>query len=140
MNGEPYQPFAASCSRHFRVKDPEALIEDLNDVEINVEVDDDPENPKGSMVYLYTDSGTWPEHRVNLEDGGPGDELDLFKTIAGHLQDGEVAVFETISSEGPDDVEASAFAINSAGETREFTLDDFADRAVEELGGNRANL
>lgn len=135
---------SCAATRMFQVKDVDKFVDSLEDVDVNVQIVDDMENPKVQRVYLYTDSGAWPNERyvAPIEDGGDGDIIpfDLPQHVAEHLKDGEVAIFEQVSFEGKDSLAAVSEAINPSGKRKKYTLDDFADSAVEELGGNRNNL
>lgn len=133
-----------AASRMFRVQDVEKFAESLEDVDVNIQIVDDAENPKIQRVYLYTDSGNWPTERyvAPSEEGADGEfqPFDLPTHVANHLKDGEVAIFEQVSFEGKDSLAAVSEAINPSGKRKKYTLDDFALTAVDELGGNRDNL
>jgi hypothetical protein len=154
------EPKACAASRMFRVNNIESFVEGLNQVEgLNVQIVETTENPNDPKVYLYSDDGFWPteifdgpiEVREELEAAfagppEPGEAIegvrafDVVDYVSGHLKEGEIAIFEQVSFQGIDSLAAISQAVNPAGKRISYSLDDFADRAVEELGGNRDNL
>lgn len=75
-------------------------------------------------------SGSWPS-QVENEETGDYEEFDLFAIIAGHLVEGQVAVFESSGAEKLRYLTGHATAIHSNGERIDIDISDIYARAKE---------
>lgn len=127
---------ATATSNYFRVKDREAFLEFVHRYHLQLEIDNrlvDGVTEPIFSIYLKNDAG-WPTMLWNEHDNMYID-VDIYKDLAPHLADEEVAVLFEAGSEGIMYVAGSAVAINNKGERIEINLQDIYKRATV-LGDN----
>lgn len=124
--------YGTSRSNYFKVKDTEAFIAEMS--ELNVEVWNDRDDERVGIYVEDGDSNTWPNDKYN-EETQDYDDIEMTKVVAGHLVEGEVAILEEIGAEKLRYLCGYALAVNSKGETREVSLSNIVDLA-RELGPN----
>jgi hypothetical protein len=119
-------------SNYFRVRDPDRFRADIARTNerarvILVHLLKSPAHP--GMVALLCDSfqDEWP---TILSDDSEK-QLPISEWLAGHLADGQVAVFVEARFEDRRSVTAHALAINNQGQRREVRLDQIYELATE---------
>jgi hypothetical protein len=118
--------YAAARSNPFTVRDPDALKRDLADLQIHVQVSDEP--PNQVTLFCHNEAG-WPSSRYD-EVTGEEIEVCVHEIVAPHLLDGHVAVFVEAGSEALRHVGGLAVAVNSTGETCRVDLEEIYERAA----------
>lgn len=112
-------------SNYFKVKD-ETEFRHWADSIGDLEVIQDSEGRVG--LISHNQYGHWPSSRFN-EDTEGEEDIDVFITVAEHLQEGSVAIFIEVGAEKLRYLTGWAVAINSKGEEVQVNLDDIYDRA-----------
>lgn len=127
--------YIATCrSNYFKVKDPETFLAAMELIP-NIVVDSDNNDETFYILGDDPDGAGWPNW-IYDDETGEETEVDLFATVANHLQDGEVAVFMEAGAEKQRYVIGCAVAVNSKGECRTIHLHDIYDIAKAELTDN----
>lgn len=113
-----------ALTNYFRVKDEAAFrnwAEELDLVVIN-------DDQGGFGLYGGTDGGGFPSWR----DTGDGpQDLDLTAELAGHLDDGSVAVLMEVGHEKARYIGGHALAVDSTGKHMTIALSDIYEKAAE---------
>jgi hypothetical protein len=125
-----------SRSNYFRVKEPAAFraaIEAIGDVEVVERAVDEGAPFFAVMPSSMSDSGDWPDQRYN-EETDDYEDIGFFGIVAGHLVEGEIAVFQTIGAEKRHYLTGVAVAVNHEGTTISVSLDDIYEKAANAFG------
>lgn len=144
-------------TNYFRVKDLDAFKaelrtygiepaswEEANDYGSELVLDAGVNNKPEGAIALFS-YGMWPSFDeyatasrlgVDIDDeadesGIPCDYDSLLMLVAGHLVDGEVAVFMEVGFEKMRYLAGTAVAVNAIGDTRRIDLDEIYDLAKE---------
>jgi hypothetical protein len=118
--------YTAHCrSNRFRVKNPKAFLDAMNqvpDIEVVAE--------KRGFVLLgrNPDGAGWPAFTFN-EKTGEHDDLDLFGLVSSHLADGEVAIFVESGHEKLRYLTGYAVAVNNKGKSVSVSIQDIYQKA-----------
>jgi len=98
------------------------------------------EDGKGRVGFLVkTESGDLPLEVYN-DETDIVEEVDVLAELATHLEDGEVAVYQTVGAERLRYLVGYAVAINSKGEKVSVSINDIYKLAQEELGGENITV
>jgi len=119
--------YASARSNYFRVKNPEAFMEEMFNVpDITIHGD----NEKGFCILVDGgDYGGWPSWALDEDDNEY--EVDVPVLVSKHLMDDEVAIFMEAGAEKLRYVTGYAEAINSKGERTGINLFDIYELAAE---------
>lgn len=145
---------ANARTNKFRIKDMDALVEDLGKVGLSAVIYEpgkpssygdleivrvDTAEDGSESIKIFANEG-WPPfdeesiaYRLELEDDEivPESYESLHMLVSRHLVDGEVAIFVEVGAEKLRYLGGVAVAVNTAGETRRIDLDDIVDLAKE---------
>jgi len=128
--------YYAHCrTNYFKVKDPNAFSEALLDVpDIMFE-----ESDGAFMIWGNNPDGAgWPTMIFN-DETNDWDDFDLPLFVADYLADDSVAIFMEVGYEKIRYLVGYAIAVNSKGETRDVSIHDIYEKAVE-LTNNPDNI
>lgn len=119
---------SAARSNFFAVKDPEAFVHEMNSFDL-FQVQHDG-NGRFCLLHVQPDRdwGRWPSISFDPETGEE-ESVEFFAIIAGHLREGEVAVFFHVSADKLRSIVGEAVAVNSAGQVERLSLQDIYERA-----------
>lgn len=116
--------YSVGRTNYFAVRDTAALRKLLGDSGIELDTDSD-----GRVVLLDGEGTGWT---IYDEDGD--DEVFLPDVIAGHLEPGQVAVFQSVGSERLRYLGGTALAVNDGGDQVVVQLDDIYAAAAQAFG------
>lgn len=136
--------YGTARSNAFRVKDEDAFREDMVELaglEVHRREPADASGEHGPRFVLLEPHGEgWPSPtRPVYDEAGDlvrEEEVDLFDLVAGHLAEGEVAVFVEAGAEKHRYVTGTSVAVNDKGESLAVHLDDIYEK-VERAGWPR---
>jgi len=114
--------YGAARSNYFKVKDVDALKEDLKGTEIMVDTRD------GLVCLLCNDEGGWPSWKLDSENFDE-EEFVLTDVLASHLEGTHVAIIMEAGAEKLRYLTGYAQAVNAKGEVKTVSLDDIYDMA-----------
>jgi hypothetical protein len=124
--------YGAARSNYFLLKDPDAFIEAVDDIQgLEYQRSRVLEEPY-YMVY-----SSWPNGWPSLHIDNNGDEIgdfDVLEFLSDHLADGEVAIIQEVGHEKLRYLFGQAMAINNKKEKRSIDLNLIMEMALELKG------
>ena len=129
--------YGAARSNYFKVRDLDAFRKAFEGIDVKIvgSAADDSVAEDGLVCLLGDDQyGGWPSWICD-EETDEDREVDVVQIVAGHLADGEVAVFMQSGAEKLRYITGYAVATNNKGETRVIDIDMIYDLA-KDLGPN----
>lgn len=117
-------------SNCFKVKDIDAFEKDFRSLGVV-------RNDDGS-IFIYDEEGSWPTYYPRDEGANSDEEseIDFAAELAGHLQEGEVAVLQTVGKEKLRYPTGFALAVHSSGKVLSVDIDDIYSMVNKEFGLN----
>lgn len=122
--------YANARSNYFRVKDLTAFTREADRLGLEILSGDGNGRVMVTPRLADFDDGAWPSV-VWDEDTGEAENFDIAQWVAGHLEDGEVAIFQEVGAEELRYLTGYSIAVNSKGEKRVVALSDIWEQAKE---------
>jgi hypothetical protein len=121
--------YGTARTNYFKVKDLEAFKAFVDSLSCCVLIE------KDGRFGFYSDDqhGSFPSTICN-DETGEHETVDVIEVTAGHLAEGEVAVFMEAGSEKQRYISAWSEAINHKGERVSINIDEIYALAERELG------
>jgi len=131
--------YATARSNYFAVKDETAFREWADHLGLTIMEPCHPDKDAGAIRRFgitpgnRDDSGSWPTMVWN--ETGDYEDINVFKQLAAHLADDEVAIMLEVGNEKLRYVTGQAIAVNNKGKIRYVDLNTIYKRAMT-LGKN----
>ena len=116
--------YASSRTNYFNVKDRKAFDEALENIpDIDIITSDDKVG-----ILCIGESGSFPSFLFD-EETGDEEEIDISDIVAGHLIEGDIAIFMEVGAEKMRYLIGAAWAVNHKNEHVMINLSDIYNKA-----------
>lgn len=115
------EPIGAAVSNSFRIVDGDVFLEHLRAYYPTIQIESSSDEigdselmPGQTRVQLHATDGYWPSD----DNADETVRSDLFETVADHVAPGELAIFHSISMQGPNDIRIQSTSVSEHGACR----------------------